>query len=114
MSRSTRRAHRAGDDSRFESRIVLEGITKVYHPSPPWMRMLVRTNIREDVVALDGVGFSVSEGEICAIVGPNGAGKTTIFRIAVGLAERWTSTCHGVRRNQGIRCSAPPRWMDAR
>lgn len=29
--------------------------------------------------ALQGVGFSVEEGQICALIGPNGAGKTTLF-----------------------------------
>jgi branched-chain amino acid transport system ATP-binding protein len=31
------------------------------------------------IVALDGVSFDVSSGDICAIIGPNGAGKTTLF-----------------------------------
>jgi ABC-2 type transport system ATP-binding protein len=49
------------------------------------MKVLVRTNIKEPVVALDGIRFKVDPGEIVAIVGPNGAGKTTTFRILVGL-----------------------------
>ena len=31
------------------------------------------------ILALDGVGFSVDNGEIVSIIGPNGAGKTTVF-----------------------------------
>ena len=31
------------------------------------------------ILALDGVGFSVDDGEIVSIIGPNGAGKTTVF-----------------------------------
>lgn len=34
---------------------------------------------------LDGVGFTVSEGEIAGFVGPNGAGKTTTIRLLTGL-----------------------------
>jgi branched-chain amino acid transport system ATP-binding protein len=37
------------------------------------------------VKAVDGVGFSVGEGQIFSIIGPNGAGKTTLFNIISGL-----------------------------
>lgn len=46
----------------------------------------------EDLVAerggrriLDGVSFSVREGEILGVIGPNGAGKTTLFECVAGL-----------------------------
>jgi ABC-2 type transport system ATP-binding protein len=37
------------------------------------------------VIALDGVGLSVSEGEVFGVLGPNGAGKTTMIRILATL-----------------------------
>ena len=37
------------------------------------------------VKAVDGVGFSVKEGQIFSIIGPNGAGKTTLFNVISGL-----------------------------
>ncbi|MFP6639008.1 MAG: ATP-binding cassette domain-containing protein, partial [Myxococcota bacterium] len=37
-----------------------------------------------DVVALDGVGFQISQSCVTAILGPNGAGKTTAIRILAG------------------------------
>lgn len=38
-----------------------------------------------DVVALDGVSFSINSGEFVSLVGPSGCGKSTILRLAAGL-----------------------------
>jgi ABC-2 type transport system ATP-binding protein len=38
-----------------------------------------------DVVALDGVSFSVAGGEVFGLMGPNGAGRTTTIEILTGL-----------------------------
>jgi len=40
-----------------------------------------------DVVALDGISFTVAKGEMRGLVGRNGAGKTTAMRIVLGLAQ---------------------------
>jgi len=40
-----------------------------------------------DVVALDGVDFSVSERSVFGLLGPNGAGKTTAIRILATVLE---------------------------
>lgn len=41
-----------------------------------------------EIKAVDGVSFSVNEGEVFALLGPNGAGKTTLIEILEGLRKR--------------------------
>jgi branched-chain amino acid transport system ATP-binding protein len=37
------------------------------------------------IVALNGLSFSVSERELCAVIGPNGAGKSSLFNVIGGV-----------------------------
>ncbi len=41
-----------------------------------------------DLIAVDGVGFHIAEGETYGLLGPNGAGKTTSISMVCGLLER--------------------------
>jgi ABC-2 type transport system ATP-binding protein len=40
-----------------------------------------------ELVAVDGVTFSLEPGTVTGFLGPNGAGKTTTLRLLLGLAE---------------------------
>jgi len=51
------------------SRIILEGITKVFN----------------SVVAVDNLNLEIESGNFFSIVGPSGCGKTTILRMLAGL-----------------------------
>ena len=57
-----------------------------------------------DVQALDGVTFSVREGEVFALLGPNGAGKSTTVRVLVTLTQPDSGSAsvqgHDVGRDQ--------------
>jgi heme exporter protein A len=43
--------------------------------------------------AVDGVSFTLGEGECLALFGPNGAGKTTLLRLLAGLLAPTAGSC---------------------
>jgi NitT/TauT family transport system ATP-binding protein len=55
---------------------------------------LVIDGVRKDfatpegtLVALDGISFTVNEGEFISVIGPSGCGKSTLFNIIGGLLD---------------------------
>ncbi len=71
-----------------------------------------------DRVALEGVSFRVTPGEIFGLLGPNGGGKTTLFRILSTLFTPGAGAArvfgldvrrdpHAVRRRIGVVFQAP-------
>lgn len=74
MDRTTLSA--AGDsssarDAALEAPVAVRNLTKRYG----------------DVVAVDGLSFTLEAGTITGFLGPNGAGKTTTLRLLLGLAR---------------------------
>ena len=58
--------------------------------------------------AVDGLTFTVAEGEIFGLVGPDGAGKTTTMRLLTSIMEptsgdAWVTGCHSVKEAEAIK-----------
>ncbi|MDQ4070280.1 MAG: ABC transporter ATP-binding protein [Actinomycetota bacterium] len=58
----------------------------------------LRKRYRERV-AVDGVGFSIAEGETYGLLGPNGAGKTTTISMVCGILDRDAGEVHVAGRS---------------
>ena len=74
--------------------VDVRNVGKVYLPSPPLLRILLRSSLKTPVQALSDVSLTVHRSEIRAVIGPNGAGKSTLFRILTGLTTPTTGTAH--------------------
>jgi branched-chain amino acid transport system ATP-binding protein len=46
------------------------------------------------LLAVNGVSFSVKEGEVVGLIGPNGAGKTTLLNLICGIYRPDAGTIH--------------------
>jgi ABC-2 type transport system ATP-binding protein len=56
-------------------------------PFDPVVAVRSLTKRYGEVVAVDGLTFSLEPGTVTGFLGPNGAGKTTTLRLLLGLAE---------------------------
>jgi len=60
--------------------IEVQDLKRIYHAKVGVLRRKVK-----EVLALDGINFGVSQGELFGLLGPNGAGKTTTVKILTTL-----------------------------
>ena len=68
------------------------------------LRKQYRSSFRKPLItALDGIDFTVGEGELFGLLGPNGAGKTTTVKILLNL----THATAGHARVMGLPVSDP-------
>lgn len=63
-----------------------------------------------DLVAVDGVSFSISKGEVVGLLGHNGAGKSTIMKMLTGYLE---PTAGGIEVD-GLKMGRDTRAIQAR
>ena len=47
--------------------------------------------------AIDGISFSVDEGEVFGVLGPNGSGKTTLVRLLNGVLAPTSGKAYPLR-----------------
>ena len=64
----------------------------------------------QDVTAVDGISFTVGQGEFFGLLGPNGAGKTTTIRMLYGFSP----PTRGIIRVFGMEISRDWRKIKAR
>jgi ABC-2 type transport system ATP-binding protein len=63
------------------------------NPKRPWICMnpVEVSSLRKhygDIKAVDGISFTVNQGEVFSLLGPNGAGKTTTIEVLEGLRKK--------------------------
>lgn len=78
--------------------IVVENLSKTFKKEEKEkglrgsLKSLFSPNIKE-VKAVDGINFSVEEGQILGFIGPNGAGKSTAIKMMTGILTPSAGRC---------------------
>ena len=65
--------------------LKLEGVSRDFDVSRPWLNRVLEREPRRYLRAVDRVSFEVERGETLALVGESGCGKSTVARLIVGL-----------------------------
>jgi len=65
--------------------LEVRGLKRYFDVSPSLLERVLQRKRHASVKALDGVSFSVRQGETFALVGESGCGKSTVARCIVGL-----------------------------
>jgi peptide/nickel transport system ATP-binding protein len=63
----------------------LDGVSRDFDVSPPWLERLLEREPRKLLRAVDRLNLEVRAGETLALVGESGCGKSTVARLIVGL-----------------------------
>lgn len=55
--------------------------------SAPWLNRLLERRPRQFLNAVDGINFSIQQGQTLALVGESGCGKSTVAKLVTGLQK---------------------------
>lgn len=72
----------------MENVIEVNNLKREYVTTKGWVR-----GKKSSLMAVDGIDFSVSEGEIFGLLGENGAGKTTTIKMLITLLAPTSGVC---------------------
>ena len=65
--------------------VEVQGLSKTFDVSAPWLNRVIERKPRQFVHAVDDVSFRIARGQTLALVGESGCGKSTVARLLVGL-----------------------------
>ena len=65
--------------------VTIQGLTRHFDVSAPWLVRAIERRPRQIVQAVDGVDIEIAKGETFSLVGESGCGKSTVARLVVGL-----------------------------
>jgi len=63
----------------------LEGVSRDFDVSRPWLNRVLEREPRRRLRAVDQVSLEIEKGETLGLVGESGCGKSTVARLIVGL-----------------------------
>jgi peptide/nickel transport system ATP-binding protein len=78
-------ANQQTSSTNYDELVRVEGLSKTFDVSPPWLNRVVERKPKAFVRAVDDVSFSIPRGKTLALVGESGCGKSTVARLLVGL-----------------------------
>ena len=74
--------------------VEARNLSRYFDVSAPWLNRLLERQDRQLLRAVDGVNFTINQGETFSLVGESGCGKSTVARLVVGLYQPSGGSVH--------------------